>query len=107
MGEARLGLSRTEENRVLEGLIIFLTERAEVARVSVPPGDMCSKVAITSADLMNAATNKPCMAREGRRSETGAVRIRERHRRTYVQPVGQKRLYQRSSEGLVGSGVFS
>ena len=33
MGETRLSLSGAEENRVLEGLIVFLTERAEGAKV--------------------------------------------------------------------------
>jgi len=47
MGETRLSLSRAEENRVLEVLIVFLTERAEGAEVAVPPGDMCGKVAGT------------------------------------------------------------
>jgi len=58
MGEARQGLSGTEENRMLEGHIVLLTERAEGARVYVPPGDMCSKVASTCAHLINAATYK-------------------------------------------------
>jgi len=58
MGEARLGLSGTEENRMLEGLIVFLTERAEGAGVSVLPGDMSSKVAGICAHLMNAAAYK-------------------------------------------------
>jgi len=93
MGEARLGLSGTEENRMLEGLIVFLMERAEGARVSVPPGDMSSKVAGTCADLMNAATYKLWKASESVRSETGTVWIGEGHRRTCVQPVGEKRLY--------------
>jgi len=45
MGEARVSLSGAEQNRVFEGLIVFLTERAEGAGVPVPPGDMCGKVA--------------------------------------------------------------
>jgi len=40
MGEARLSLSGAEENRVMEGLIVFLTERAKGAGFPVPPGDM-------------------------------------------------------------------
>jgi len=88
MGEAWLGLSRTEENRILEGLIVFLTEWAEGARVSVSPGDMCGNVASTCAHLMNAATIKLWKASEGVRSEACTVRIREGHRRTCVQPVG-------------------
>jgi len=90
MGEARLGLSGTEVNRMLEGLIVFLTEWAEGARVSVPPGNVCSRLGRTCAHLMNAATYKPFKASEGVRSETRTVRIREVHRRTCVQPVGEK-----------------
>jgi len=59
MGETRPGLSWAEENRLLEGLIIFLTERANGAGMFVPPRDMCSKVASTCTYLMNAATYKP------------------------------------------------
>ena len=75
---------------MLEGLIVFLTERAEGARVSVPSGDMSSKVAVTCAHLMNAAAYKPWEASKGVRSEAGTVRIREGHRRTCVQPVSGK-----------------
>ena len=90
MGEARLGLSGTEENRILERLIVFLTERGEGTRVSVPQGDMSSKVAGTCAHLMNAAAYKPWKARKGVRSEAGTVGVRERHRRTCAQQVGDK-----------------
>jgi len=75
MGEARLDLSGSEENRVLERLIVFLTERAESARISIPPGDMGSKVAGTCAHLVNAATYKPRKTSEGMRSEVGTVCI--------------------------------
>jgi len=47
MGEARVSLSGAMENRVMKGLIVFLTERAEGAGVPVPPGYMCGKVAGT------------------------------------------------------------
>ena len=90
MGEARLGLSGTEKNRMLEGLIVFLTERAEGTRVSVPPGDMSSKVAGTCAHLMNAAAYKPRETSKGVRREAGAVLVRQGHRQTCVQPVGEK-----------------
>ena len=75
---------------MLEGVIVFLTERAHGARVSVPPGDMCSKVASTCAHLMNVATYKPWKASEAMRSEAGTVRIREGHWRTCIQPVSEK-----------------
>jgi len=58
MGEARLDLSRSEEDSVLEGLIVFLAERNKRARIPCPPGDMSSKVAGTSAHLVNAAASK-------------------------------------------------
>jgi len=75
MGEARLGLSGAVENRVLEGLIVFLTERAEGARISVPPGDIGSEVAGTYAHLVNAARYKPRKASEGGSSEAGTEEI--------------------------------
>ena len=75
MGEARLSLSGAEENRVLEGLIIFLTERAEGAGVPVPPGDMRGKVAGTSTHLVNAATYKSRKASKGVGSEAGTIRV--------------------------------
>jgi len=75
---------------MLEGLVVFLTEWAEGAGIFVPPGGMCCKVASTCAHLMNMATYKPWKASEGVRSEGGTVRIREGHRRTCVQPVGEK-----------------
>jgi len=56
MGETRLGFSWAEENRLLEGLIVFLTERAEGAGIYVPLGAMCSKVASTCTYLVNTAT---------------------------------------------------
>ena len=92
IGEAWLGLSGTEreENRMLEGLIIFLTEQAEGVRVSGSPGDMSSKVAGTCAHLMNAAAYKPWKGSKRVRHEAGTVRIGEGHQRTCVQPVGEK-----------------
>jgi len=84
MGEARLGLGGAEENRVLEGLIVFLTERAEGAGVPTPPGDMCGKVAGTCTHLVNAATYKSREASKGMGSEAGTIRIREGHWRTQV-----------------------
>jgi len=92
---------------MLEGLVVFLTDRAEGGRVSVPPGDMSSKMAGSCTHLMNAAAYGTWKAGKGVRNEGEAVRIREGHRRTCVQPVGEKGLYQRSSEGLVGGGGFS
>jgi len=47
MGEARVSLSGAMANCVIEGLIVFLTERAEGAGGPVPPGYMCGKVAGT------------------------------------------------------------
>ena len=75
MGEARVGLSGVVENRVLEGLIVFLTEWAERAGVPVPPGAMRGKVAGTRTDLVNAATYKPRKASEGVGSEAATIRI--------------------------------
>jgi len=75
MSEKRQDLWGTEEDRVLEGLIVFLTQRAEGTRVSVRPGDMGSKVAGTCPHLVNAATYKPRKASEGIRSEAGTVEI--------------------------------
>jgi len=75
MGEARLDLSGTEEYRVLEGLVVFLEERAKGARISVPPEDMGSKVAGTCAHLVNAASYKPRKASEGVRSEAGTIKV--------------------------------
>jgi len=79
MGEARLGLSGAEENRLVEGLIVFLTERAEGAGVPTPPGDMCREVAGTCTHLVNAATYKLKEASKGMGSEAGTIRIREGH----------------------------
>jgi len=84
MGEARLHLSRVEEDRVLEGLIVFLAERAEGASIPIPPGDMGSKVAGTSAHLVNAATYKLEKDSEGVRSEAGIVKVCRRYWRAYV-----------------------
>jgi len=70
-----VGLSGAVENRVLEGLIVFLTERAECAGVPVPPGDMRGKVAGTRTHLVNAATYKPRKASKGVASEAGTIRI--------------------------------
>jgi len=75
MGEARLSLSRAEENRVLEGLIVFLTEHAEGAGVTAPPGDMCGKVVGTCTHLVNAATYKSRKASESVAREAGTIRI--------------------------------
>jgi len=84
MGEARLGLSGAEENRVLEGLIVLLTERAEGAGVPAPPGDMSGKVAVTCTHLVNVATYKSREASKGVGSEGGTIRIREGHWRAQV-----------------------
>jgi len=92
MGEGRLGLSGAEKNRVLEGLIVFLTERAEGGGVPTPAGDMCGKVAGTCACLVNAATYKAREASKGMGSEAGTVRIRESHWRTQVWPVREERM---------------
>jgi len=75
MGEARLDLSRTEEDRGFEGLIVFLAERAEGARITIPPGDMGSKVAGTFVHLVNTAAYKMGKASEGVRSEAGTVQV--------------------------------
>jgi len=75
MGEARLGLTRAEENRVLERLVVFLAERAEGARISTPPGDMSSKVAGTCAHLVNAAAYKMRKTSEGVRSKAGTAEV--------------------------------
>jgi len=77
-----MSLTGAEENGVLEGLIVFLTERAECAGVSVPPGDMCGKVASTCTHLVNAATYKSRKAIKGVGSEAGTLRIRDGHWRT-------------------------
>jgi len=53
MGDARLSLGGAEETRVLDRLIVFLTERAEGAGVPVPPGDMCGKVPGTCMHLVD------------------------------------------------------
>jgi len=84
MGESRVSLSGAVENRVLEGLIVFLTERAEGAGVPVPPGYMCGKVAGTRTHLVYAATDKLRKACKGMGSEAGIIRIGRGHRWTYV-----------------------
>jgi len=75
MGEARLSLSGAEENREVEGLIVFLTERVEGAGVLVPLGDMGGKVAGTCTHLVNAATYKSRKASKGMGSEAGTIRV--------------------------------
>jgi len=75
---------------MLEGHIVFLTKRAEGARVSVPRGEKSSKVPGTCAHLMNAAAYKPWKASKGVWSEARTVRVREGHWRTCAQPVGEK-----------------
>jgi len=75
MGEARLGLSGAEKNRVLEGLIVCFTEGAEGAGVPTPPGDMCGKVAGTCTHLVNAATYTSREASKGVGGEAGTIRI--------------------------------
>jgi len=47
MSEAMVSLSGAVGNRVLERLIVFLTEWAEGAGVPLPPGYMRGKVAGT------------------------------------------------------------
>jgi len=71
----RLGLSRVEENRVLEGLVVLLFKRAKGARNSVPPGGMGNKVAGTCAHLVNVAAYKLGKASEGVRSKAGTVKV--------------------------------
>jgi len=83
-------LSGAEEDRVMEELFVFLTERAKGARVSTLPGDMCSKVASTWAHLVNVATYKIRKASEGGRSETGSVRIGQGYCRAHIEPVGKE-----------------
>ena len=77
-----MGLSGAVENRVLEGLIAFLTERAECAGVPVPPGSMRGKVTGTRTHLVNAATYKSRKARKGMGSEASIIGIQEGHWRT-------------------------
>jgi len=84
MGEARVGLCGAVENRVLEGLIAFLKERAEYAGVPAPLGIMRGKVAGTRTHLVNAATYKSRKASKGLGSEASTIRIQERHWRTQV-----------------------
>jgi len=75
MGETRLGLTRAEDNRVLEGLVVFLAERAEGVGISIPLGDMSSKATGTCVHLVNAAAYKPRKAREGMRSKACPVEV--------------------------------
>jgi len=79
-----VGLGRGVENRVLAGLIAFLTERAECAGVPAPPGYMCGKVAGTRTHLVNAATDNSRKASKGMGSKAGTIRILEGHWRTQV-----------------------
>jgi len=90
MGQARLGLNGAEENRVLEGLIVFLTERAEGAGVPTPSGDMCGKIAGACRHLVNAAAYKSREASKGVGSVAGTIRIREGLWGTQVQPVSEE-----------------
>jgi len=84
MGEVRLSLSGVVENRVLEGLIVFLAEWAESAGVPLPPGYMCGKVACTWRHLVYAATYKSRKASKGMGSEAGTIRVGRGHWWTYV-----------------------
>jgi len=84
MGEVRVSLSGAVENQVLEGLIVFLTERAEGAGVPIPPGYVCGKVAGTCMHLVYAATYKLRKASKGMGSEAGTIRIGRGHWWTYV-----------------------
>ena len=79
-----MSLSRAVENSMLEGLIVFLTERVEGAGVPVRPGYMCGKVAGTCTDLMYAATYQSRKASKGMGSEAGTIRIGRGHWWTYV-----------------------
>ena len=74
----------------MEGLIVFLIEQAEGARISVPPGDMCSNEAGTCVHLMHAAIYKGRKASKAVRNEAGTVTIRRGYWWTYVQPVGEE-----------------
>jgi len=69
---------------MLEGLIVFLTERAEGAGVPVPPGGRCGKVAGTCTHLVNAATYKSRKASKGMGIVAGTIRIGRGHWWTYV-----------------------
>jgi len=84
MGEVRVSLNGAVENRVLERLIVFLTERAEGAGVPLPPGYICGKVAGTCTHLVYAATYKSRKASKGMGSEAGMIRIGTGHCWTYV-----------------------
>jgi len=75
MGEARLGLSMAEDDCMLEGLVVYLAEWAEGARISIAPGDMSSKVAGTCAHQVNAATYTLWKASEGMSSKAGTVEV--------------------------------
>jgi len=54
---------------MLEGLVVFLAERAEGAGIPIPPSHMSSKVADTCAHLVNAAAYKTRKASEGARED--------------------------------------
>jgi len=60
---------------MLEELMVFLAETAESARISIPPGDMGSKVASTCAHLVNTATYKTRKTSEGMWREAGSVKV--------------------------------
>jgi len=49
MGKGRLDLSGAVHDHVMEGLILFLTERAKGAGVSTLPGGVGSQVASSCA----------------------------------------------------------
>jgi len=57
------------DNRVMEGLIVFLTERAKGAGVSTLPAGVGSQMASPRPDLLDAATSKPRKPSEGQQSE--------------------------------------
>jgi len=60
---------------MMEGLVVFLTERAKGAGVSALPGDVSSLLASTCADLANATTyklRKPC---KGMRNERDTILV--------------------------------
>ena len=79
-----MSLSGAVENRVLEAVIVFITERAEGAGVPVPAGDMCGKVAGTCTHLVYAATYKSRKASKGMGSEAGTIKIGRGYWWTYV-----------------------
>ena len=58
MGKTGEALSRAVEYGMLEGLFVFLTQRAQRRLKTVSPGEMGSKVASTRAHLVNASANE-------------------------------------------------